>query len=859
MLVIWVLVLVQIPPASVSTGATALWPGGEAQRSLTGAGVTIGLWDLGFPRATHEAFADGRVSTFGSASIDNHATGAAGAMIGLYVGQAWGADMEARVFSNEFSQDLAGIRTSVEAGLRLSVHPYEYQAGWRYNTSGWGGLAPSCAHPVVWAWTGTEPESMTRDLIFGRYHQRSADWDDIAYDNPRWLSVIAAGNQQGQGPVSQPVTHCRYDFAQSAWSESSSVRDLDAGITYMGVSKNVLTVGTWPNEPVSGRGPTEDGRIKPDLVAPATVIDTPASSADDAYGTLSQTSAASSVAGGAAALLLEHLRSVLPADPLASTLKALLIHTATDAGDTGPDVVYGWGILNIEKAVRYVDVAAVMEDDLADGGTWCYEVRHSGFGDLMATLVWTDPAGDPGGPALVNDLDLRIAGPGGPYLPLALNGGTSDNSVDNVEQVRLSGLGVGTYTVEVRHKGALASPQPFSLVVSSGDPQRRRFTLEQPGWRLVSVPFDGVNFGRLAESFIAQFGEADDPTLYRFSAPASYQPVTDRAALIQPGEGFLMYVFADDLPKNWVLVGDPHTERVERSMPWHHGDPDDSFLLAGNPFSGVLDWHAVVAASSGISNTMYVWDPSATAGGGQAGFRHHTAGNPGTGTTGRYIPAFSGFFTFAIEDGATLVLDPSHIVAGRQPSFHGKEPAPHPMVRVVGESGEAIVSFHPEADPGWDRFDVPALARLDGLEPLALIDLQGRRFSVMAMTPPKEPVRIRLSGPARITHADVDAAIIGQELVIGGSDQPAVTRLDGAYPNPFNPITQVRWQMAVGGTIRLAVHDILGREVAVLVDGVYPAGSHQTVFDGRNLASGVYVVRMWTPTGTHVRRVTLLK
>jgi len=66
-------------------------------------------------------------------------------------------------------------------------------------------------------------------------------------------------------------------------------------------------------------------------------------------------------------------------------------------------------------------------------------------------------------------------------------------------------------------------------------------------------------------------------------------------------------------------------------------------------------------------------------------------------------------------------------------------------------------------------------------------------------------------------------------------------RLEQNYPNPFNPTTEIRWTMDVGRQTRLAVYDILGREVAVLVDGVMPAGSHSVTFDASALSSGVYL------------------
>ncbi len=76
------------------------------------------------------------------------------------------------------------------------------------------------------------------------------------------------------------------------------------------------------------------------------------------------------------------------------------------------------------------------------------------------------------------------------------------------------------------------------------------------------------------------------------------------------------------------------------------------------------------------------------------------------------------------------------------------------------------------------------------------------------------------------------------------------------YPNPFNPKTVVSCQWPGVSVIRLAVYDILGREVAVLASGRYPAGKYSFTFDGSNLASGVYFYRL--QAGSYVKTMRLL-
>jgi hypothetical protein len=81
----------------------------------------------------------------------------------------------------------------------------------------------------------------------------------------------------------------------------------------------------------------------------------------------------------------------------------------------------------------------------------------------------------------------------------------------------------------------------------------------------------------------------------------------------------------------------------------------------------------------------------------------------------------------------------------------------------------------------------------------------------------------------------------------------------GAWPNPFNPVTVIGYRLTVVGDVRLSVHDILGREVAVLANGIQPAGAHQVRFDASNLASGVYLVRLQTSDISTLQLITLIK
>ncbi|MGI9175922.1 MAG: T9SS type A sorting domain-containing protein, partial [Rhodothermales bacterium] len=88
---------------------------------------------------------------------------------------------------------------------------------------------------------------------------------------------------------------------------------------------------------------------------------------------------------------------------------------------------------------------------------------------------------------------------------------------------------------------------------------------------------------------------------------------------------------------------------------------------------------------------------------------------------------------------------------------------------------------------------------------------------------------------------------------------PEQATLGQNYPNPFNPATTIEYQLESAQQLRLSVYDVLGREVAVLVEGVQPAGTFRADFDAVGLASGVYLYKLQTETTSLTRTMTLLK
>lgn len=481
--------------AAISTGANRLHPGGASGLNLTGSGVILGIWDGGTTRTTHQELA-GRVTVIdGEPRSGDHATHVSGTMIASgVVTSAKGMSFQATLHSYGWNNDDAEMATAGSNGLRLSNHSYGYITGWYSNG-------------VNWYWYGDVTLSTVEDNGFGLYDSTAQAWDNVAYNAPYYLIVKSAGNDRNGGPASQPVSHYYWEPSTSAWTLSSAVRNLDGNgtgydtISYNGTAKNILLVGavndvlsyTGPSSVTmssfSSWGPTDDGRLKPDLVANGVSLYSSTGGTDTSYASFSGTSMSSPNTTGSLGLLVQHQRNLFGTDLLAATMKALVVNSARECGtNAGPDYAFGWGLLNVDAAAATLSEdtirpSTVTENLLSAGGTFTQTVYSDGSAPLRATMAWTDPAGTPPGwllnpttSVLVNDLDLRIGDGTTTWAPWVLNPAspaaaatTGDNFRDNVEQVLVATPAAGYYTLTVTHKGGGLMPsgsQAFSLVVS---------------------------------------------------------------------------------------------------------------------------------------------------------------------------------------------------------------------------------------------------------------------------------------------------------------------------------------------------------------------------------------------------------
>ena len=427
--------------------------------NIDGTGQTVAVGDSGIDH-DHGDFNNrisGRTSvTPGDSSTadlsDGHGTHVACTVLGsgmrssgTYEGVAPGADL----YFQAMEDDDTGALYSYGINSMLNS---AYNAGARLHTNSWG------------AGSG-----------FGSYSTQSEDADDRTstwdqYWNYDGMTVLfAAGNERNDG-VSPP-----------------------------GTAKNVITVGGHKNRYSgspdemyywSSRGPTDDGRLKPDVVGPGDGVRSclsqeaeQASSgwSNNWYIEYSGTSMATPAAAGAATLVRQYLMEVAnrPA-PQGALVKALLILGAEDMGARNiPNNDEGWGRVNLVNSLIPDSDEGIFVDDrsrISSGQTkeYTFDITR-GAEPLKVVLAWSDyPGSSQSTNQLRNDLNLEVIHPNGgtSFKGNVFSGGKSIaggnfDDKNNVEVVLIDNAGVGTWTVRVTddYHGGSRTWQPYALAV----------------------------------------------------------------------------------------------------------------------------------------------------------------------------------------------------------------------------------------------------------------------------------------------------------------------------------------------------------------------------------------------------------
>ena len=404
--------------AADTTNTDDIKTGGSLNLALTGTGLTVGVYDIGFVLKSHDEFhlstndSTSRVSFPGSATITSgwgdHATHVAGT-IGARGASAtaegmatainiYSADVNASGFY-DFDSTLTNSDWYNNANNFVTTnHSYGSNTGWEY-------IYWSADIGTIDVWYGIIEDHIngsSEDDNFGKYNSKSRNVDRAAYVRSDCLQCWAAGNDRNDsyygGLTSIEISGVVYAYPIMIYSSYSAQWFLVATFTVSGVrkftwngtdypipgadgqnsgydtllnggttAKNVLTVGAINDvtaDPITainittftGYGPCDDGRIKPDVVGNGYNVYSCIATNDSAYATYSGTSMATPNVCGTAALLTEYYKSLTSNSTMRSaTLRGLLCFTANNnLADSKPSYSLGYGVVDAKAAAEYL-------------------------------------------------------------------------------------------------------------------------------------------------------------------------------------------------------------------------------------------------------------------------------------------------------------------------------------------------------------------------------------------------------------------------------------------------------------------------------------------------------------------------
>jgi serine protease AprX len=596
-------------PNDVATAGGAVH-GADVAAATEGQGQIVAVADTGLDRGSldpahlHPDFA-GRVRHFASwpinpswdSFVDNprgddggadentgHGTYIAGLVLasgarsnGVHRGVAPGAELVFQALEQRTSVK-AEHRAALPGAFYLSGRPLDLRELFRQAREHGARL-----HVNAWG-----------DPAAGRYTDDCFESDLFLRENPDALIVFAAGNEGGDrdgnrvldagslyapasaknvvaiGAVEGPAQGAGW---RAAWG------DLDAGAQrFRAAADRADAVSGEPDRIAlfSCTGPTDDGRIKPDVCAPGTNLVGPRSQATSAkgWGLASPlphymydggTSAATGVAGGFFAVLRQRWSQARGgAAPSGAALKALAVLGAAPVrsrldGRPEPRFVAGFGRLQLDasspaRADAQLRLFDELERGLRSGDSWSFEFTLTAEGALSAVLAWYDAPGE----RLVNDLDLTLLGAQGEVLARGNHAPGSvgaPDRVNTVERIDAPKLAPGAYVLRVVARNVLDGAQPFALAVALDRAALGGAPLQPPGspaTKSLDVPIEWISgigpatARRLAEAGATQLAALAALDAADFHAATGLAGVT--AQKLRARLGVLVSAVATPLP-----------------------------------------------------------------------------------------------------------------------------------------------------------------------------------------------------------------------------------------------------------------------------------------------------------------------
>ncbi len=372
-------------------------------------------------------------------------------------------------------------------------------------------------------------------------------------------------------------------------------------------AKNVLTVGAidqsnYSIADFSSRGPVKDGRIKPEIVASG--VNVYSTAHIFRYGLNNGTSMSGPMVAGATTLLNEQYRKTNGGlIPKASLIKALLCNTAEDLGNPGPDFTFGFGMLNVRRAVEAIENNSFFISSTTPSLNTI--AVPAGVRRLKVMLYWADTAAAPNAAStLINDLDLTVTAPGPvTHLPLILdataanvnlNAAQGVDRINNIEQVVIENPAAGNYDINVAAFALPYGPQEYVITYQM---DMNGVTVEYPfgGEKLVPGETETIRWNA--------YGDEGNTFTIEYFDGTSWNLINNAVAVTE--RSF-----------NWIVpatISNNYLIRVSRNSSAYNDESDFVFSVIGQPVlqpelpaaltipcEGFvqLDWNAVTGSTS---------------------------------------------------------------------------------------------------------------------------------------------------------------------------------------------------------------------------------------------------------------------
>jgi len=499
------------------------------------------------------------------------------------------------------------------------------------------------------------------------------------------------------------------------------------------------------------------------------------------------------------------------------------------------------------------------------------------------------------------------------YNSINMAAGIGDTLLVTVSPGMLNPRGLEYYFEITRgvvsgYAGSSSYPLLFVPQFQPGTPAGPPVYLPDQSYRMVSMPVNITGPNKVADIFADDLGAYDPKQwrLFRYDVGTDANVEFPNAADVTPSRAYWLIVRGND--KSYSSIGYARRpNRTENGVKYFEIPLDSGWNQMANPLPFAVDWATIEFeynatlvghADTVIDDAAYYFNGSGYA-------------------TVNSIPAWSGVFVNVLKSGVNALVEYHETGAVPARPYIEQTPplasASHWNLRLTLTAGDFVddgnlLGVRADAAEGVDRYDLseppPAPAgvrlafKLPGADvPLRRCDFRpafndgatwdlviaqavDRKLAVSGLDQVPGDLDVKLilasgnvidlreSGEVTLPN-DVESArlVVGTPGFASGETESVLPKeyaLDQNFPNPFNPNTRIRFALPAETQLRLTVFNVLGQKVRQLADGIYPAGTHDIVWDGKNdqgtrVGSGMYFYRFESDVFNQTRKMLLIK